>query len=167
MRLPRVRFTIRRMMIAVAVVAIVLVLGIPISGRLLWLYRAPFSINLVGGNIEPRWISLGKPAPVGQPVQVQCSYTTGVGASVPSGLIYKLSAQVQLIDRAGVVLETFRRTHYMVAHGEARKEMPEELACILTPLRPGSYTVRYETHVTDLFGRTGKVAIHTGGFTAQ
>jgi Tfp pilus assembly protein FimT len=35
MRWPRVRFTIRRMMIAVAVVALVLVIGIPISGRLL------------------------------------------------------------------------------------------------------------------------------------
>jgi hypothetical protein len=167
MRLPRVRFTVRRMMISVVVAAVLLAVLIPISGRLLWLYRAPQSFNLVGGEIKPRWFWLKTPAQVGQPVPVHCSYTTNVGPSVPSGLIYKLSAEVLLIDSAGKVVETCRRTHYVVAHGEARKEVPEELDGTLTPRHPGDYTVRYETQVTDLFGRTGKVAIHTGGFTAQ
>jgi hypothetical protein len=167
MRLPRVRFTVRRLMIAVAVVAILLVVLVLISGRLLWLYRAPQSFNSVGGVIKPRWILLKKPAQVGQPVPVHCSYTTNVGPWVPSGLIYKLATEVQLIDSAGKVVETCRRTHYVVAHGEARKEVPEELDGTLTPRHPGNYTVRYETQVTDLFGRTGKSAIHTSGFTAQ
>jgi hypothetical protein len=163
-KLPRVRIWL--LMLAVAVVAVTLAV-IPVFNRLLWLYRAPLSINLVGGKIEPRWLGLEKPARVGRPVPVQCSYNTSINASIPSGLIYTLTAEVKLVDSAGSVLEAHRQTHRLIARGKAGKEEWEELNCTLTPRRPGDYAVRYEVNATDQFGRTGNVAIHTGGFIAR
>jgi hypothetical protein len=54
MRTPRLRFTVRQMMVIVAIVAVALIVAIPVSNRLLWLYRAPSSINLVGGVLVQR-----------------------------------------------------------------------------------------------------------------
>jgi hypothetical protein len=167
MKIPRLRFTVRRMMVIVAIAAIALMFAIPVVSRLLWLYKSPSSINLVGGAVEPDWIVLRTPAPVGRPVPVQCSYRASIAPSIPSGLIYKLSVEIQLIDATGTVLETCRQSHYLIARGKKGEEDWNELACTLTPRQPGSYMVRYDVQATDLFGRTGRVASHTGGFTTQ
>src|SRR5580693_1710089 len=114
MRLPRMRFTIRSMMFAVAVVAIAIVV-LPLAYvRLVWLYNTPPTTNalFVGGVYpvrSPGYLAQPRPSfhPVDQPVQVQCDYDTGLLPRIPTGLPYRITVVIKLMDSfPGTVLES-------------------------------------------------------------
>ena len=50
MRMPRVRFTVRTMMVAVVVVALTLVFAVPACQHVFWLYKKP--ARLIGLEVE-------------------------------------------------------------------------------------------------------------------
>jgi hypothetical protein len=154
-------------MVLVAVLAVVLVVVTPLLERLFWLYKAPLSINLISARIDPRWVVLEKRPRVDQPVMIECSYQTGIGSSVPSGLPYRILIDIRLTDSAGTVIRVHQRTFKLISGTQSGMGVRGELSCAMTPRRPGRHTVRYEMHATDLFGRTGSIASHTGGFSAQ
>ena len=167
MRLPRIKFTVRRMMIAVALFAVAfVVVGIPVCDRLLWLCQAPFSTNLVMTSLKPEWLWLKAGTSAGKPVTIRCPYVTTIGSSIPKGLPYRVVAEVKLIDPEGAVVESRRQISYPVA-GTGWGTSRGELKYDVTPPRPGFYTVRYEATATDLFGRTGEADCTTGGFQAR
>lgn len=163
-RMPRI--TIRRMMVVVAIVAVLLCVGIPIGDRLLWLYRAPLSLNLIGAGIAPDWKGLKTPARVNQPATVGCSYHAHIGSTIPSGLIYTVRARLSLVDTRGAVVASQERTHRLIAGGDWRA-IQDELSYPVIVSQPGWYRVRCEMEATDLFGRKGVVAIHTGGLDVK
>jgi hypothetical protein len=178
MRLPRVQFTIKRMMVAVAVVALALVLVPPAYDRLAWLYNTPpgsGALFAAGVNPvrSPTPVSASSPRPssipVGQPFHVQCDYNTSLLPRVPTGLIYRATVEVKLMDRLvkGTVFESHRKPYFLISGMDPWKEGHGRFKCDLTPRRPGWYIVRYEIHFTDLFGREAMGACNTGGFSAR
>jgi hypothetical protein len=168
MRFPRPRITVRRMMILVAVVAIALVTLVPVASRLYWLYNTPLSVNLVLANVHPVRVKLEKPSPVGKPVQVRCPYDIIVTRPVPTGVPYQVLVQVKLIrgdlGPAGVVEVMHQQTHRIWG---GSKGIRGELRSALVPSAPGAYTIRYEAHITDLFGRRGMSGCDTDWFEAR
>jgi hypothetical protein len=176
MRLPRVRFTIRRMMVAVAVVALALVIVPPAYVRLAWLYSTPpKTLGLFAAEVNPVLPTTpeGRPGPricsSGEPVQVQCDYKTGLLPRVPSGLPYSVVVVVKLMDDQSkrTVLESHRESYFLVAGSESWNEGRGRFTCDLTPRSPGHYFVRYEVNFTDLFGREALGACNTVGLEAK
>jgi hypothetical protein len=151
MRLPRIRFTVRRMMIFVAIAALSLVFLVPIFSKLRYLYNTPYSASFVWTNVVPRGPALIGPAIAGQPVPIHCLFDTTFSDRVPSGIPYQVTIEVQMIDRkTGIVEETHRQSRYVRAgKGVARAE----LNLNLTPSHAGDYRVRYEGTSHDLVGR--------------
>jgi len=176
MRLPRVRFTIRRMMVTVAVVALALVIVPPVYVRLAWLYSTPpTTLALFAAEVNPVILTTeeGRPLPriysVGHPVQVQCDYKTGLLPRVPSGIPYRVEVVVKLMDDLSkrTVLESHRESYSLVAGSASRNEGQGRFTCDLTPRSPGHYFVRYEVNFTDLFGREALGACNTVGLEAK
>lgn len=153
------------MMIGVAAAALALVVLVPIGRRLHWLYQAPQSFNLVVCNFSPRLVRLAGPAPVGQPISIRCPYKIHISDAIPTGLPYRVSVQILLMDpKTMAVEEAHERVHHVFA---GQGELNGELVYDLTPRRPGGYWVRYEAYVSDLFDRNGNVGIQTDGFSAR
>ena len=176
MRSPRLRFTIRRFMVAVAVAAFALVLVPPSYHRLVWLYNTPPTTSALfaaGVNPAPSPRPAGQRRPwqhpVGRPYRVQADYNTSLLPRVPGGLPYKVRVEIKLMDhlRKGTVFESHRTSFFLLAGDDSRNEGRGRFACDLTPRGPGQYVVRYEVWFTDVFGREAMGACHTGGFQAQ
>ena len=178
MRLPRLQFRVRTLMIGVAVVAVALLIVIPATSRLIWLYNTPGSVNLIAGTVVYRPIrslrqhTAGKPAnrtfPVGQPVPAQCSYQCSMSRIIPGGLLYRATVVANLMDaKTWTVLESHKENHILIAGLGSWKAMRGTFSCNLTPTRPEYFMVQYEINVTDLFGRKNRAALHTDGFQAQ
>jgi len=180
MRLTRLRFTVRTMMIGVAVVALCIVVLTPLSHRLIWLYRnPPTTLALFAGKIDfvpvhsPSSGTTSQarrgPAPVGQPLEAESSYDVSILPSVPSGLIYWGSVEVKLTDSSPtrVVLESHNDKFMLIAGKNSWDRKQGRFSCKLTPPTPGQYFDRYEVYLTDPFGRKTMVACSTGGFQAK
>lgn len=170
MRLPRVRFTVRTMMVAVAVVALALVFVIPASVRLFWLYNTPSSVKLFTAGVDYRPIRSTSQGPftVGQAVPAQCSYKCKALPVIPTGLIYRASVVANLMDpKSWKTLESHRETHFLISGIGSWKGIQGKFSCGLTPRRPGRYMVQYEVNVTDLFGRRDRAALNTDAFQAR
>ena len=176
MRTLRVRFTIRQVMIAVAVVALALVIVPPAYVRLAWLYSTPpTTLALFAAEVNPVLPTSpdGRPRPricsAGQPFQVPCDYKTGLLPRVPSGLPYRVEVVVKLMDdlTKGTVFESHRESHFLVVGSQSRNERRGRFARDLTPRNPGHYIVRYEINFTDLFGREVLGACNTVGLEAK
>jgi hypothetical protein len=154
MRLPRVRFTIRQMMILIAISAF----SIPIISTLYYtisfMHNNPFSASVVWVKNSPRELRTGKSIRLGQTVPIHYEYEVSFDETVPSGLPYKAILEVQLIDsKTRVVEEAHRMTRYVLAgkgvtHGD--------FSCELKPIHAGEYRVRYEGLSSDLLGRKSK-----------
>jgi hypothetical protein len=164
------------MMVAVALVALALLLLPPAYIRLVWLYHTPpTTLALFAAEVNPvcpptppcqpfRWIHS-----VGQPVQVQCDYKTGILPRVPTGLPHRVTVVVKLIDdlSKGTTFESHQKSYVLVAGMDSWTENHGRFKCDLTPRSPGQYFVRYEVTITDLFGREALVACHTLGLQAR
>ena len=175
MRMPRVRFTVRTMMVAVVVVALTLVFAVPACRRVFWLYKHALT---GGASILYRHAQhddaarLNPASPtyrVGQPVPLEATYAYTPGSWIPSGLPYRVTVEVKITDPTfRVVYETYLETHYALTDAGSSEGARGTVHCALTPRQPGLHAVRYELHVTDLFGRTQRdAALATGHFTAQ
>ena len=168
MRFPRPRITVGRMMILVAVVAVALVTLLPVASRLYWLYNTPLSVNLVLANVRPLRVGLEKPSPVGKPVPIRCPYEIIITSPVPTGVPYQVRVQVKLIrgdlGPTGVVEAMHQQTHRVLGGGVG---VQGELQYALVPSVPGTYTIRYEAYVTDLFGRNAMSGCDTDWFEAR
>jgi hypothetical protein len=176
MRTFRVRFTIRQVMIAVAVVALALVIVPPAYVRLAWLYNTPpTTLALFAAEVNPVLPTSpdNRPRPricsTGQPFPVPCDYKTGLLPRVPSGLPYRVEVVVKLMDdlTKGTVFESHRESYVLVAGSESRNERRGRFTCELTPRTPGDFIVRYEVNFTDLYGRRALGACHTVGLEAK
>jgi hypothetical protein len=175
MRMPRVRFTMRTMMMAVVLVALALAFAVPASQRVFWLYKHPL---LGGASLLYRHAQLddaarlnpAKPSyRVGQSIPLEATYAFTPGPWIPAGLPYRVTVEVKITDLKTfrTVYETYRKTHYALTDAGSSGSRGE-VHCNLTPRKPGEYAVRYELHVTDLLGRTRRdVAVATGWFIAQ
>ena len=154
MRLPRVSFTVRQMMILIAISAF----SIPVISTLYYVisfvYNNPFSASIVRVKNSPRELRTGKSIRLGQTVPIQYDYEVSFDEIVPGGLPYKVILEVQLIDeKSRVVEEAHRMTRYVLAgkgvtHGD--------FSCELKPIHAGEYRVRYEGLSSDLLGRKSK-----------
>lgn len=153
-------------MLTVAVVSLALVVVVPVSTRLLWLYYAPLPSSLIAARLEPEWSGLAGVVPVGEPVAVRCPYELGLSPTIPAGLPYRVTAEVSLVDSTGATVESRGTSHLLVARWQSVKKVRGEILTDLTPPGPDCYTVRYEIHATDLFGRHGMCGCTTGGFEA-
>jgi hypothetical protein len=185
MRLPRVRFTVGRLMIVVAVVAVALAVMIPVYRRLKWLYDSPSSFSFFHAIIdrdprspEERSVSQSGTRHVvtrpvtkiafGKPFLARCSYEYGASPSIPTGLIYRVSVETKLMDASTrAVIESRQERHFLIAGLGSRKIIRGASSCNLTPPRPDIYLVRYEIHVTDMFGREGLAASGSETFRMQ
>lgn len=120
MRLPRMRFRLRTMMVAVVVVAVVFASIIPACQRVLWLYKH----SLTGGasilyrhaqhDVAAR-ANPGKPSyPVGQPIPLEATYGFTPGSWIPTWLPYRVTVEVKITDptRFLTVYESYRKTQY-------------------------------------------------------
>jgi hypothetical protein len=168
MRVPRVRFTIRRMMGAVVVVALFLVVASPVAKSLIWLYHTPNSINGIDCDLGFRVLQFGGiAASVGRPVPVPFLSECESDPHAPPGLPYRVAVEVKLINvttgnvRTGPVEETHETTHLLVTGIDSWRRIRRELDGTVTPRHPGRYVIRYEVHATDLFGRSGTTASYT------
>jgi hypothetical protein len=164
------------MMIAVALVALALVVLPPAYVRLAWLYNTPpTTLALFAAEVNPVRPPTGRPRPqthqVGQRVKVECDYTVGLLPRVPTGLPYKVSVVIKLMDdlskSKNTVFESHQKTYLLVAGKESWNERRGRFMCDLTPLSPGQYIVRYEVNITDLFGREALGACNTLGLQAN
>jgi hypothetical protein len=81
MKLPGMRFTVRRMLVAVAIFALILVA--PVSKSLIWLHGAPKSYSLIRCSLDPWSDGLKKPVSVGQAVPVHFPYQCEMPPSTP------------------------------------------------------------------------------------
>jgi hypothetical protein len=170
MKLPRVRFTIRRLMLALSFLP-------PVHVRLAWLYDHPpptFAPFVAGVNpvFPPTPATHPRPKfhPVGQPFAVECDYETGILPGVPTGLPYRARVEVSLINnlsKGRTVFELHRKSFLLIAGLDSWKEERGRFACTLTPAGPGQYVVRYEIHFTDLFGREVMGACQTASLQAK
>src|SRR5215813_8564501 len=125
MRMPRVRFTVRTMMVAVVVVALTLVFAVPACQRVLWLYKHA----LTGGasilyrhaqHNDAARLNPAKPTyRVGQPIPLEATYAFTPGPWIPAGLPYRVTAEVKITDPTTfrTVYETYRKTHYALTDG--------------------------------------------------
>jgi hypothetical protein len=176
MGMPRVRFTVRTMMVAVVVVALTLVFAVPACQRVFWLYQHA----LIGGasilyrhaqHDDAARLNPSNPTyRVGQPIPLEANYAFTPGSWTPAGLPYRVTVEVKITDPTTfrTVYETYRRTHYALTDAGSSEGARGEVHCSLTPRQAGLHAVRYELHVTDLFGRTQRdVAVATGWFTAK
>ena len=160
-------------MIAVALFAPLLLVVIPVARSLIWLYNAPKSIGNVHCSLNPWSDKFRRPILAGQTFGLYYPYFCEMGSWIPPWLPYKVRVEVRVIDGSmgdystGTVLETHQNTHTLMngigSWGRARNELEFDFK----PNRPGPYIIRYETHVTDVFGRSGRVECNTAGFTAR
>ena len=171
MRVPRVRFTVRRMMVAVAIFALVLVVAIPIFKSLIWLYNAPNSITDFHSSLDPWSDRIRKPVSVGQSVALHFPYLCEMGSSLPRWVPYRVNVEVKVIYAlpgqdysTGTVEEAREKTHILIKGVDSWRTARGKLNFELTPRRPGNYIIRYETHATDVFGRNGMAECNTAGF---
>jgi hypothetical protein len=154
MRLPRVRFTVRQMMILIAIIAFSIPIISAVIYRMAFVYNNPLSANIVWVKNIPRALRTGKSIRLGQTVPIRYEYEVSYDETVPSGLPYKVILEVQLIDsKTRVVEEAHPMTQYVLAgkgktHGDFR--------CELKPVHAGDYRVRYEGLSSDLLGRKSK-----------
>jgi hypothetical protein len=154
MRLPRVRFTVRQMMIVIAIFAFSIPMIHTLVDRRVFVYNNPLSANIVWVKNSPRKLRTGKSIRLGQTVPIRYEYDVSFDETVPSGLPYKVILEVQLIDsKTRVVEEAYRMTRYVLAgkgvtHGD--------FSCELKPLHAGEFRVRYEGLSSDLLGRKSK-----------
>ena len=154
MRLPRVRFTVRQMMILIAIFAF----SIPITSTLFYtigfVYNNPFSASIVRVKNSPRELRTGKSIRLGQTVPIHYEYEVSFDETVPSGLPYKAILEVQLIDSKTRVVE---EAHWMTRYVLAGKGVTHgDFSCELKPIHAGEYRVRYEGLGSDLLGRKSK-----------
>jgi hypothetical protein len=170
----RVRFTVRTMMIVVATTSLLIVLLIPASQRLIWLYKnPPVTLPLFDGGAA--WVGAHSPKqirpgyfPAGQPVETECVYGVRILPNVPSGLIYRGSVDVKLMDKRtnGTVFETQQKNFTLISGNGSLSSSKGRFTFSMTPPLPGSYFVRHELCATDLFGRKVMIACYTGAFQA-
>lgn len=162
MSLPRIRFTLRTLMVLVAILACELVVLIPVGQRLVWLYRSPTGSTPFVAEIG--YGSIRSPVLEGEPVRLDCHYQIGCRPGVPAFLPYHVSIQVKLSNFPGpAVHDAHEETFYVVSGTESAGDRRGQIRCALKPPGPGSYSVRFEIFTTDLFGRTTMAACHTGG----
>lgn len=180
MRLPRVRFTVRRLMVAVAVVAVALVFIIPAVDRVIWLYNDPnapgsgylfvsgYKIYAIRSrNRDAVGQPHGTPFPVGQAVWSQFSYQCEIQPQIPTGLPFRVSLVTNLMDPPFTVVESKQETYLLISGLASWKAFRRDLSCRFTPPRAGSYRVEHEISVTDLFGRKSWVGTASTEFEAQ
>ena len=154
MRLPRVRFTVRQMMILIAIIAFSIPIISTVIYRMAFVYNKPMSANIVWVKNFPRALRTGKSIRLGQTVPIRYEYEDSFDETVPSGLPYKVILEVQLIDsKTRVVEEAHRMSRYVFAgkgmtHGD--------FSCELKPVHAGDYRVRHEGLSSDLLGRKSK-----------
>jgi hypothetical protein len=154
MRLPRVRFTVRQMMILIAIFALLIPIISTAFYMMLFMYNNPFSATGVRVKNSPRRLRTGKSIRLGQTVPIHYENEVSFDEIVPSGLPYKVILEVQLIDsKTRVVEQAHRMTRYVLAgkgvtHGD--------FSCELKPVHAGEYRVRYEGLGSDLLGRKSK-----------
>src|SRR3954452_6323158 len=157
MNFPRMRFTVRRMMIAVALAALIFTVATPVSDRLVWLSHNPRSVHIVSPSINtafPRALARCSPVPVGQSTRSRMTFECRLDSSIPSGLAYRCSVVARLTDRSsGAVLKSYRKTRWVIAGMGSWQRFRDELAFDLTPRRSGSYAVKYDHRVRDMLGR--------------
>ncbi len=168
-----IRFTVRRMMLAIAIFALILVFGRPIGRSLTWLYHAPKSINLFECKLDPWADWMRKPVSINETIRFHYPYACEIGSSIPPWLPYQARVDVKIIDGStgnfinGIVMKSAHSRHILMNGLGSWGKADGQLEFEMTPAHPGHYVVRYEAHVTDLFGRSGMSASHTAGFQAQ
>jgi hypothetical protein len=169
------------MMIAVAIFALGLVFVIPVLKGLIWLYGEPRSCYLVRCSLDswsdslPWSDSLRKPVAVGQIIPVRFPYVCEMGpANPPAWLPYKVSVDVRVIDvpsggnyKTGTVEETHTSTHFLMNGAGGWSTARGDLHFDLVPRHPGSYVIRYESRVTDAFGRNRIAECISAGFEVK
>jgi hypothetical protein len=162
-------------MIVVAAASLSIVPLIPVSHRLIWLYKTPpTSLSLFDGGAawvpahSLRQVRSGR-FQVGQPVETECIYGVRILPNVPSGLVYRGSVLVKLMDNMtkGTVFESHQKNFTLISGYDSWNSSNGHFTFKMTPRSPGSYVVRHELCATDLFGRKVMVACYTGGFQAQ
>jgi hypothetical protein len=177
MRMPRVRLSVRGMMVVVAFAALTLVYVVPAGQRLVWLYGHPASVMNFSASI------LCKPAPgepfqerpsrptyqVGHPFRMEVASTSIPAPWLPAGLSYRVDVVVRITDPTTFtrVYETQRRSRRVRTGPVASGGEQETAVFALTPRQPGSYAVRYEETVVDFFGRASVNASATTFFDAK
>jgi hypothetical protein len=154
MRLPRVRFTIRQMMILIAISAFLIPITIKLVYMFSFMYNYPFSASVVRMKNSPRELRTGKSIRLGQTVPVNYEYEVSFDEIVPSGLPYKVILEVQLIDSKTRVVEEAHRMTRCVLAGKGMTQ--GDFSCELKPTHAGEYRVRYEGLGSDLLGRKSK-----------
>jgi hypothetical protein len=153
------------MMILVAVIALAQVIITPIAKGIIYQYRMPFSSRLVWVDLTPRRLGSSKLISLGQTVATQCQYDIRFSKQLPSGLHYRVTVEVQMIEsKTGIIEDIYRKKIY-VRSGE--KSVRGEVAHDLKPFRRGHYRVRFESHVNDLFGRQSLPYIKSEYFEAR
>ncbi len=173
----RFRWTIRRMMVTVALAAIILYFAIPVAKGLIWLASNRGSTGMFWASIWPRppvvelpQADLASPTyQVGQPFRMEVAWQAKPTDWIPAGLAYRTELRVKIIDptTSTIVEETQKQvrwltTGYPLPHDGWSIEMFS-----FTPRKPGKLAVQYELWVSDLFGRSSQDASSTFFFTAQ
>ncbi|MFO0950329.1 MAG: hypothetical protein U0835_04110 [Isosphaeraceae bacterium] len=176
---PPWRFTVRSAMIAVALVAVGIVFLLPVGQRLAWLWRTPGSVNLfaagvVAHQVLPTRVQVGSGPfvkfPAGQPVAAVCTYDVSALPILEPGVPYRLTVGADLLDMSRtpwVPLESTYERFWLVSGSGAWGERRGTFAGRLTPRSKGEHAVQYWVRVADLYGRSARVALHTGGFQAE
>ena len=120
MELPRVRVTVRRMMIAVA---IDLALWFPSGPGVLWSYSQSLSCSAsilyrhVPSNAADQANPASPTSTLGHPVPQQATYSCTTGESIPAGFPYRITLEVKITDPTFVtVYQIYLETHYAITH---------------------------------------------------
>jgi hypothetical protein len=164
MRMPRFRFSVRRMMVAVAVIALLL----PVGYRLVWLYRNPGATFPPSVQVEKGPIHFQVDAATlvaGRPTDLQFTYECRLHPSIPSGLPYRLVVEAELKDpKSGAVEHSTRWTHRLISGAGKWNEVRREAAWRLTLPRDGNHHVGARMTLYDLFGNPCPAGSLGGGF---
>ncbi|WP_435006058.1 hypothetical protein P12x_003731 [Tundrisphaera lichenicola] len=165
MRLPRIRLSIRRMMAVVALAALGLVYVFPECQRLLWHYRHPEGVSMFGASVlvRPASSDTFPNYPARQPIRMQEDSTSDPAQWLPAGLWFRVDVVVRVTDPTNFakVYQEQRRSRW-VRSGEVGSAGHRGTDIFeMTPPKVGSYALRFEQEMSDVFGRTGSNGLAT------
>ncbi|MFO0908292.1 MAG: hypothetical protein U0794_08020 [Isosphaeraceae bacterium] len=175
----RPRFTIRRLMIVVAVFALALVTLPGPARALVWLWRTPGSANLLTGHVENFTLRrLGQPhrSPwlrqsheLGKPVFIAFDYDSETLPAVPAGVPFVITVSAELFDwkQFNTPVERSERVYWVVAGHPSLNRAKGRVELRLVPRTPGTYGLRFQVHATDLLGRSALKGRNTASLTVR
>lgn len=140
-RLPRLRFTVRRLMVLIAIVAVLM----PVMQRAVWLYRHPIQLTSYGAGVVIQTSSR-------RPLYIESQCDFSYSHPIPAGLPYWFTGEVKVVDAATGVTVASHRWHQLWIsgiYGQPRTNWTYNLPA----LRPGRYYVRGWFRGIDMLSR--------------